>query len=101
MRPILAGAGRAIGLSADRPTAPDCADSVTFKARPDVKPVPTFAGSAFAGLRLYCKGANRTPPTRCPAFSRAAATGPPPPPRDFGPGLQPRAGEISQPEERA
>ena len=32
---------------------------------------------AIAGLRLHRKGANRTPPTRCPAFPRAAATGPP------------------------
>ena len=51
--------------------------SVTFKARPDAKPVSTFAGRALAGLRSLGKGANRTPPTRCPAFSRAAATGPP------------------------
>src|SRR6187397_917301 len=48
---------------------PDCAHNVTFKARPDAKPVCTFAGRAFAGLRSYGKGANRTRPTRCPAFS--------------------------------
>jgi hypothetical protein len=47
---------------------PDCAHNVTFKARPDAKPVPSVAGRAFTGLRLHCKGANRTPPTRCPAF---------------------------------
>src|SRR6188474_3379308 len=47
----------------------DCAHNVTFKARPDAKPVSTFAGRAFAGLRSYGKGANRTRPTRCPAFS--------------------------------
>src|SRR6187399_2001457 len=39
---------------------PDCAHNVTFKARPDAKPASTFAGRAFAGLRSYGKGANRT-----------------------------------------
>src|SRR5512144_2689816 len=46
-----------------------CAHNVTFRARPDAKPVTTFAGRAFAGLRSYGKGANRTRPTRCLAFS--------------------------------
>src|SRR5262245_10556772 len=74
---------------------PDCAHIVTFKARPDAKPVTTLAERAFAGLRSYGKGANRTPPTRCPAFSRVAATGPPRRPSDFGLGFQPRAGRTS------
>jgi hypothetical protein len=51
-----------------RPICREGAHIVTFKARAGAKPVSTLANGAFAGLRLHGKGANRTPPTRCPAF---------------------------------
>jgi len=71
---------------------PEQAHNVTFKARAGAKPVSTLANGAFAGLRLHGKGANRTPPTRCPYLlglpqpGRPAAQG-------LRSGLQPRADE--------
>src|SRR5215831_11647193 len=94
MRLILAGAG-ARASSRAAIGRPDRAQSVTFRPRRGAKLVARLAGRTCAGLRLHGKGANRTRPTRCPAFSRAAATGPPPPPRDFGPGLQPWAEDLA------
>ena len=59
----------------------------------------TLVNRALAGLRLHGKGANRTPPTRCPSFqgcrNRAAS-----PPKDFGPGSS-RGRMNKPPEERA
>lgn len=60
--------GLPIGGRPETDLPPERAHNVTFKARTGAKPVSTLGNGAFAGLRLHGKGANRTPPTRCPAF---------------------------------
>src|SRR5215510_12536304 len=57
-----------------------------FRARADAKSVSSLGSRAFPGLRYHGKGANRTPPTRCPAFSGLPQPGPPRRPKDFAPG---------------
>src|SRR4029453_8563075 len=82
MRPIFAGRARN-----QAPIEPRRLRAyVAFTARAGAKSVPSLVSRAFPGLRYHGKGANRTPPTRCPAFSGLPQPGPPRRPKDFAPG---------------